>query len=90
MEKESFNYFKQCSLCGTTWETAEDFLNDPSLQLNGYQFSAYAHRFGNGNGLLLFTHKKGNCNTTLAIFARDFKENDFPRNKPHLEDLVKG
>lgn len=66
--------FKRCSLCNTEWKTKDDFLNDPDLRLNGYQFGGREHRTMTGGGLLLFTHLRSMCGTTLAVYVRQFKE----------------
>jgi len=62
------NIFKKCPKCGTEWHSRDDFLADPTLELNGYQadFRKLEH------GLFLFTHKYLNCFTTMAIRAKDF------------------
>jgi uncharacterized C2H2 Zn-finger protein len=67
--------FKRCPLCGTIWRHRDDFLNDSTLHLNGYQGNI--KRLLNGRekrGLLLFTHRTGACGTTLAFDACDFKD----------------
>ena len=67
--------FKRCSLCGWEWQTREDFLTDSTLSLNGYQGSIRRLRMGEmGRGLLLFTHRREECGTTLAVEAKRFKE----------------
>jgi len=59
--------FKECG-CGHKWETREDFMSDPTVEVVGYQVN-----FGNLQaGLFLFNHGIGKCRTTLAIPAGDF------------------
>jgi hypothetical protein len=53
--------FKTCPLCTETWADRDRFLEDPQLELIGYQadFEDVAL------GLFLFNHRR--CGTTLAI-----------------------
>lgn len=67
--------FKRCSLCDAVWETRDEFLGDPDLQLNGYQFTSRNLTQYRGGGLLLYTHRNRSCGTTLALSVRKFKEN---------------
>jgi hypothetical protein len=60
--------FKTCPYCSKVWNTLEDFLSDPELELAGYQV-AFEDLEG---GLFFFTHIQKNCGTTLAIKVRDF------------------
>jgi hypothetical protein len=60
--------FKTCPHCGTTWQTLEDFLNDPALELSGYQ----VHFVELENGLFYFTHHTERCGTTLAVPVQAF------------------
>lgn len=70
--------FKRCSLCGYTWNSMEEFLNDKTVVLNGYQWNRYNVKLQSGTGgLLLFTHHHADCGTTLALAASKFKE-EFP------------
>lgn len=59
--------FKQCSLCKHEWKEREDFINDPSLTVRGYQIN-FNHL---KEGLFLFNHA---CGTTLAIPAGEFTD----------------
>ena len=52
--------FKHCAICDSSWETREDFLADPELQLIGYQ----PHFKALTTGFLFFNHS---CKATLAI-----------------------
>ena len=60
--------FKTCTTCGHVWPSTEDFLSDPTLQLNGYQ----VHFDDLKGGLFFFTHLQEGCHTTLAIAVTDF------------------
>ena len=59
--------FKICPSCHHEWETREQFLEDSSLQIVGYQvnFSKLEQ------GFFLFNHR---CGTSLAIMANGFKD----------------
>ncbi len=59
------NNFKTCPLCQKIWETREEFLNDPEVEIVGYQM----HFRELKKGLLLFNHS---CNSTLGIKASAF------------------
>ncbi len=60
--------FKTCPLCTETWPDRDRFLEDPQLELIGYQVD-----FEDVNrGLFLFNHHR--CGTTLAIQAGIFKD----------------
>ena len=66
--------FKECTMCGTQWLTKDDFLGDKEVHLNGYQWNKKKLRSGEGvSGLLIFTHVKADCCTTLGIEARKFR-----------------
>ena len=57
--------FKECSLCGRTWETRDEFLADPDVRVVGYQM-----RPDNLTaGYFVFNHV---CETSLAIMVREF------------------
>ncbi|MCM8760710.1 MAG: hypothetical protein NC938_06060 [Candidatus Omnitrophica bacterium] len=59
--------FKKCTSCGANWKTRDDFLNDCSLELIGYQANFKSLE----TGLLLFNHT---CGTTLSLPAGTFKD----------------
>lgn len=61
-------YFKKCSMCGEIWGTRDEFLDDRSLELNGY--GADFDRLE--NGLFYFTHKLQDCSTTMALKSSEF------------------
>jgi hypothetical protein len=66
--------FKQCTMCGKKWSTKDDFLGDAEIRLNGYQWNKKKLHVGEDlAGLLIFTHAKSECFTTLGIEARKFK-----------------
>ena len=60
--------FKICPMCLTEWETRDDFLNDQSLEINGYGVDFEKLEWG----LFYFTHKKTGCFSTMALEAKDF------------------
>lgn len=60
--------FKQCSMCSHVWKSREEFLNDNTMKLNGYQ----VHFKSVEDSLFLFTHEIDQCGSTLAIPAREF------------------
>ncbi|MBP9212073.1 MAG: hypothetical protein KBF97_04680 [Bacteroidetes bacterium] len=66
--------FKECTMCRAVWKTREDFLNDHELKLNGYQFTSVRNTNSSQGGILLYTHTKDSCGTTLAIYVRKFKQ----------------
>ena len=59
------NGFKACPACGFTWPQRKDFIQDPAIEIIGYQVD-----FDDlGLGLLLFNHA---CEGTLSIPAGIF------------------
>lgn len=54
---------KRCTLCGTVWASAWDLVWDEELRVEGYQASLD----GVENGLILVTHTREGCGTTLAL-----------------------
>ena len=62
--------FKCCRNCGVCWPTAEAFVLDPALAVRGYQACLGEAE----DGLLLVTHAKAACGTTLAVTARSLRE----------------
>lgn len=79
--------FKRCSLCQTEWETKDTFLSDPDIRLNGYQFTGRQRINYSGGGMLIFTHQRTTCGTTLAVYARTLKETGgkMGRREPQCE-----
>jgi hypothetical protein len=55
-------------MCCKVWGTRDEFLNDSSLQLDGY--GADFEKLE--NGLFYFTHGVPGCSTTMAIKAGEF------------------
>lgn len=73
--------FKRCTMCGSEWSTKDEFLEDREIFLNGYQWNRKKFRSGEGfAGLLIFTHRKADCGTSLAIAANKFKTEAFPED----------
>jgi hypothetical protein len=62
------NAFKTCPHCGKTWPDRAVFLEDPGLEVIGYQVDLEAIE----RGLFLFNHHDGK--TTLAVPAGRFKD----------------
>ena len=61
-------------MCGAEWATKDEFLDDREIHLNGYQWNRKKFRSGEGfTGLLIFTHRRAHCGTSLAIAATKFK-----------------
>jgi hypothetical protein len=60
--------FKKCTHCGHRWQMREDFLEDPSTRLIGYQVNLDHLNLG----LFLFNHLE--CGTTLGIPAANFRD----------------
>ena len=58
--------FKTCPLCGHAWASRRQFLEDPELELIGYQVDFLDVALG----LFLFNHR--DCETTLAVRAGNF------------------
>ncbi|WP_321368315.1 hypothetical protein [uncultured Desulfuromusa sp.] len=62
--------FKTCPCCGFTWASRKEFLDDPTLDLNGYQVS-----FKNlEEGMFLFTHNIEPCRSTMTIMMGEFRD----------------
>ncbi len=60
--------FKICPMCSTEWKTRDDFLDDKTLEINGYGVDFEKLEWS----LFYFTHKKENCLSTMAIEAKEF------------------
>lgn len=56
-------------MCQKVWNSIEEFIQDNSLFVNGYQATFDAP----DDGLYLFTHMKPDCGTTLAVKVATFK-----------------
>ena len=59
--------FKQCTSCGFRWSTRDQFLEDPDLELVGYQVN-FVELLA---GFFLFNHS---CGTTLAVLSEAFED----------------
>ena len=68
MENKSAN-FKKCS-CGHEWQTRQDFLSDPEIQIQGY--IVYFKELT--LGLYIFMHKVEGCLTSIAMKAGVFSD----------------
>jgi hypothetical protein len=70
--------FKKCNVCKSSWESRENFLSDPDVEIIGYQAN-----FSEPNeGLFLFNHI---CGTTLSAQVKVFGTlYDGPRYKEIL------
>ncbi len=67
--------FKNCTLCGKSWESKETFLNDQDIDFNGHMIDRKKIHLGlRPEGLLIFTHQIDCCGTSLAIPASLFKD----------------
>ncbi len=60
--------FKMCPMCSTEWESRDQFLDDKSLELNGYGADFEKLEWS----LFYFTHKKEGCFSTMALEAKEF------------------
>jgi len=66
--------FKRCSMCRKEWLTREEFLEDRSMYLDGYQVNRRRIEAGlPPEGILLFTHRTKACGTTLGVSASKFR-----------------
>jgi hypothetical protein len=59
-------YFKKCPCCAYTWATRADFLEDPAIEIIGYQVN-FVHP---EQGFFLSNHLT--CKTTMAISTDNF------------------
>ncbi len=62
--------FKTCPACSKKWKTMEDFVSDPSLELNGYKADFKDLEYG----MFFFTHKIEPCHSTMTIMIEDFRK----------------
>ena len=64
------DHFKTCSKCSHTWRVRDDFLEDPSICLVGFQASFVESE----PGYYLFNHilDGDQCNTTLMVNVENF------------------
>jgi len=59
--------FKQCTLCGFKWASRDQFLQDPCVELVGYQVNFVELL----TGFFLFNHS---CGTTFAVLTESFED----------------
>lgn len=59
--------FKTCPICMTVWETRNGFLDDPEIEITGYQ----VHFKELSEGLFLFNHL---CKGTIGLKAGLFRD----------------
>jgi hypothetical protein len=57
--------FKQCPMCRATWPEIYDLVLDPEMTVEGY-LADFAHP---DRGLVLLTHRRSRCGTSLTIRA---------------------
>ncbi len=78
--------FKLCPMCSTQWKTRDEFLDDPTLVLNGYGMDFEKLEWS----LFYFTHATEGCHSTLAIVAEQFldmyKGKRYTERRTGLED----
>lgn len=60
--------FKTCPMCNYNWQSREEFIEDPSLIINGYVPDFEKLEWS----LFYFTHDVIGCGTTIAIEAEQF------------------
>ncbi|MBU0692768.1 hypothetical protein KKC97_12505 [bacterium] len=60
--------FKSCSMCHNCWNDIESFIEDRTLELNGYQ----ADFEDPAKGLILVTHRVDGCHSTISVPAGKF------------------
>ena len=91
--------FLVCSCCGVSWDERDDILDDPRLDLVGFQVDFS----GSSNGFFLFNHIVEECGTTIVVevdlFADlrsvvHFEENQCGTNRcpgrcGRIDDLVR-
>ena len=65
--EEDYTGFKQCTACGFKWSTRDRFLEDPDIELVGYQVN-FVELLA---GFFLFNHS---CGTTLAVLSEAFED----------------
>ena len=62
--------FKQCSSCKKSWQERKWFLSDPCIEIIGYMADFSKLELG----IMLFNHTGNNCNTTIGIEAKEFRD----------------
>ncbi len=66
--KSPMDVFKKCTCCAFSWRSREEFLQDTSLELIGYQVNFEDLKLG----YFLFNHLT--CQSTIAIAAENFRD----------------
>ncbi len=69
-EPKANTIFKECTMCKKQWKEREPFLEDPLLEIIGYQADIEDLEYG----LFLFNHHEKNCGSTIAIRVHKFKD----------------
>ena len=62
--------FLVCSCCGVSWDERDDILDDPQLDLVGFQVDFT----GSSNGFFLFNHIVEECGTTIVVEVDRFAD----------------
>lgn len=60
--------FKTCTLCHKIWESRDEFLNCPDIEIIGYQACLEEPN----EGIFLFNHNIAGCHSTIAIEVVEF------------------
>ena len=66
--KNTRDVFKQCPCCQRSWESRDQFLEDPGLELSGYQADLEFLE----EGLFYFNHKAEGCGSTIVLGVSQF------------------
>ena len=67
LREPSHSVFKECPMCGSPWESRDDFLSDPCVEIIGYQ-ACFKELTA---GYFLFNHS---CEGTLALLVEEFED----------------
>jgi hypothetical protein len=59
--------FKKCSSCDTIWQTRDEMIDDPELNLTGFQPTTT----DGPAGFALFNHDRPECGSTIALETHD-------------------
>jgi len=62
--------FLVCTCCGVSWDERDDILDDPQLDLVGFQVDFS----GSSNGFFLFNHIVEECGTTIVVEVDRFAD----------------
>ena len=62
--------FLVCSCCEASWDERDDILDDPWLELVGYQVDLA----GLSRGFFLFNHMVEGCGSTIAVEVEQFAD----------------